>query len=727
MIDVSQGFRAAVTADTRRTTIRVDTDVVDPDLTVTGITASSEAAVSRSAQLRTHSDLIPYATLERNRWVLAGDRRIFRDDGAGERAADKIGFVSGLISGLDGTLSAPVTVTMELAYDGVLRAAAVYFSADPADGVPMDFAVEILTGETTAASWSVTGNIETESVCPEPLQIWNPTGLRLTVTAWSLPGRRVRLRQMIPGLHLRWTEDDLAEVEIRTEGDPSCASLPYGTAKIAVDNSDKTFEPRNKEGFFRSIQARQAVEFAVGVYVDGEPEWVPAGTYYQHSGGWSSSDNGLSIDWDLVDVVGLLAEKEFIVPDVLPTTLEGWVAAIVAQLGPNFAGRYSIDPAYAALPVTVEKKKSVRDAKVSDLLRYLGLITGTWPRADVRSGALTFEPLWDQGVSVTLENMQEYPNMSENDDVSTVTVTRPEIIDDETGDITEEEKTIYPGTNLAASHSIGVAPPFVFDRTAADRMYRQIIRQYGGNAYEITWRGDPSSEIGDVVTLALDQRHGASARVVEQTLSWSGGVLAGCKASLIQPEGYDSYGGTELLTESGAWTVPAGVTVLRLILVGGGWAGQDGDRGTDTQAGLDGYDGKGGHVYETGMNVRPGQVLPVVIGQGGQSWGETPGETTFGGLSSASGRAYDPGYTDIQSASCYGRPAVRDPLPNTGDGGAGGQGGRQGKSHTRKVKDDHGFVEEVVVWDVTPGDGGEGSPGASGCVRIYYDRQGVTS
>ena len=52
------------------------------------------------------------------------------------------------------------------------------------------------------------------------------------------------------------------------------------------------------------------------------------GRFYQAADGWKTGDNGLTIRWSLVDIVGLLTGRTFLVPDKLPTTLGGWVGAI---------------------------------------------------------------------------------------------------------------------------------------------------------------------------------------------------------------------------------------------------------------------------------------------------------------------------------------------------------------------------------------------------------------
>lgn len=58
--------------------------------------------------------------------------------------------------------------------------------------------------------------------------------------------------------------------------------------------------------------------------------------YYQYGDGWKTSNNDMSIDWSLVDIVGLVAERTYLPPTTLPTTLEGWISSVVSQLGDNF-------------------------------------------------------------------------------------------------------------------------------------------------------------------------------------------------------------------------------------------------------------------------------------------------------------------------------------------------------------------------------------------------------
>lgn len=721
MISVSDAYRAAVSADTRRTVVKVETDVTDPDLKYNDFSGVEESVISVHEQtLKNSHDISRYATLERNYWILDGSYDVFDDDYKQRENRDKIGFVSNNICPNSGVLPSPQVIEIALTYHGLLQAAEVMFSQDVNDGVPSDFTVDIWAGSVKVYSWSETDNKDATTQ-REGFEAYNPDRIVITIRKWSVPARRTRLRYVLPGLHLVWSGDDIASLSVQQNTDPSCATLPYGTAKLSIDNSGKKFEPRNKTGYFRSIQERQKVDIYIGLYANGNVEYKSIGSFYQKAGGWSTSDNGLSIDWELVDIIGILGDRKYVPLETIPKTLDGWASSLVAQLGENFAERYQVDAEYKDIPVTLKKWQAVKDSSVADMIRFLCLSTGTWPRADAETGYLTFEPLWDQGTRISLNDMANYPNMYENEDVSQVTITKPELIDKYTGKIDYEEENVFGGTNLASSKAINIETPFLVDEVDASRIFTWVISQFGGNAFDITWRGDPTAETGDVVTLELDESNAISARIIEQSFEYGTGVLANCKAKLIQPHGYWTYANGEKYTEDSVFTVPENVQVIKIIVVGGGRAGAPGSAGDFEEDGSDGADGIGGKILATEMNVVPGTNYSIRIGAGCENWFDTPGASCFGDISSDSGKNYTPAYTDILSGSAYGRKGVRSALPNTGDGGKGGKGGKKGKNHTGKKKDDYGFVEEITVVDRAPTPGTAGTHGASGCVVVYWN------
>lgn len=171
-----------------------------------------------------------------------------------------------------------------------------------------------------------------------------------------------------------------------------------------------------------------------------------------------------------------------------------------------------------------------------------------------------------------------------------------------------------------------------------------------------------------------------------------------------QPETTEYYDERVLLTGSGEWTVPEGVTNLRAVLIGGGQGGKCGqpgqaatagrsDSGTSSTSystdrrrsvsaqvgGVGGQGGDGGHpgaVYAEDLTPTPGQVIAYACGTGGVGGAYEPTTspdgadgtaTTFGALSSALGSYSDAGYYDAISGETYAAKGA--------DGIAGGDGG----------------------------------------------------
>lgn len=219
---------------------------------------------------------------------------------------------------------------------------------------------------------------------------------------------------------------------------------------------------------------------------------------------------------------------------------------------------------------------------------------------------------------------------------------------------------------------------------------------------------------------------------------------------------YDEH---ELLTGSGTWTVPEGVTEVRYVLIQGGQAGYNGANGeaggeggsfirTDSNSvklpdagqtastsasvsakggpagdgGTGGNAGSAGKVYQNTMEVTPGQVISYSCGTGGTTNGAMGGETTFGTESSASGGVLQAGYADIVTGIIYALPGT-----SGGDGGNGGSNGSYGEdvgnaSGGRGVSSDSGSESDTYTYsymyvvDATGSynHGGAGGGGAGG-------------
>ena len=730
MINSSEEYKQAIVARSRRIYMRAVVDISDPDLTYGDVIASSTAPWSKPEELHDKDINSParYATLENDRWVLDGSFKIFPDDYS---VPEKMGYALDELSGEDGTFETAQTITQEIENTDILQAFSLFFSDDSVDGYPVDFTVQVIQGSTAYFTKEVTGNTD-PALSFEGFTVYNPDKITISITKWSLPGRRLRLVEIVPGVFEQWSGSMLASFEASHNCDFSCITLPYGTVKLAIDNRSKRFEPRNKNGIFQSIEARQGIEIYIGVLLpSGAVEYKMLGVFYQHDDGWKTGDNGITIQWDLSDIVGLLADRTYIPPSTLPTTLSGWIASVVAQLGENFENCYQD---YASKSVTASSVDDVTGKKCGDIIRWACMVTGTWPRADAETGKLTAEPLWDQGNKVTLYNVLNYPTMKANTSIAAL------IFHLADGNDTE---FVVSGNATSSETTVTIENPFIHTTDQALTAARLMLSCYGGNLFELSGRGDPSSEIGDVDTIWLDESQATTARRMAQTFSISDGVLQGCQSKLLQADGSYLFEEFAVIRQDGKWKAPANVknNQLRVVIGSGGQGGGKGDNGYVHPVGIfpggeiesgygdKGIDGIGGKIWYGVITINPEQEFDVVLGAGGAPSdtfgvaGAMGGVTTFGAYSSEDGELYPNGYTDIANGQVFARSGVPVPLDGTGDGGAGGAGGDPGVAYWKE----HTYPDGTSDWDFKilqePGEGHPGAYGASGFVMVTWDKE----
>lgn len=180
-----------------------------------------------------------------------------------------------------------------------------------------------------------------------------------------------------------------------------------------------------------------------------------------------------------------------------------------------------------------------------------------------------------------------------------------------------------------------------------------------------------------------------------------------------QPESSEYFDERVILTGSGEWTVPEGVTSLRVVLVEHGADGLDGSNGasggsvslivTDAEAkpggtwsrqpgaggagGAGGEGGLGGRILSADLDVFSGTVFAY----------SADTETTFGTLSAQNGSRSDAGFTDPVTGDVFGKKGA--------DGSAGGDGGGGGSANSSN------FNPGENGTDVPPNTGGAGSEG----------------
>lgn len=174
---------------------------------------------------------------------------------------------------------------------------------------------------------------------------------------------------------------------------------------------------------------------------------------------------------------------------------------------------------------------------------------------------------------------------------------------------------------------------------------------------------------------------------LSNTLKADETLLVGFVPPKASAEYYDTM---ELIDEDTTWTVPDGVTSLRVVLIGGGSGGSGGASGEDGGRGIFGTKGRGkggsggvkgeagagGKIYQNNITVSPGNAFQVHIGNGGTGGngeeaptnGSDGGDTTFGELSSLNGSRSENGFYEQTSGITYAKPGEAGIPGGNGDG-----------------------------------------------------------
>lgn len=212
-----------------------------------------------------------------------------------------------------------------------------------------------------------------------------------------------------------------------------------------------------------------------------------------------------------------------------------------------------------------------------------------------------------------------------------------------------------------------------------------------------------------------------------------------------QPETTEYFDERVVLTGSGSWTVPDGVTSYTRVLIGGGTGGGYGGDGgssspqkitwTDTPlsttyhytaywdtggaGGAGGSGGAGGKVLvETVQDAVPGTSVAYACGTGGAS-GSAGSATTMGGSTSASGSSSAGGYTDTVTGEVF-----------AATGKTGIAGGRGGGMPTTKPPAS-GWQYPVAAGSVTDENGtvwsGGGTQTEDGQIKVSGSKSSGTA
>ena len=729
MINVGEDFKEGVVAQSRRVKLKAIVDLTPTGIVFGSVNGSEQSVNSKSDQIH-NKDFDSYRAIssELNRWIIDEPFNAYT-----RLLTSETGYET--VERFDEEGNGNFFVEVNFSNVPILQGCHIFFPNNTTDGFGVDFVLTIKSGDSVLFSRTYTNNTESD-IFIYGFTIYYPTSIRLDVSKWSIPNRRMRIPEFVVGEYDVWFDDKFATFNIQQRSSFTAFSLPYTTCEVEIDNSKRIFDPTNKQGMFLSLEERQPIELYASV---NSVKYYPIGTYYHYSGGWKTGNSTLSLKWNLVDLIGLLVDRKFDTSGFTPPTiLKEWIHAIVAQLGEKFADLYEVPDEYANIPITTTLDK-IKNHTCGEILQWACQATQTWPRA-VSNGKLyvgKFERYGQSDLDLTVklsyDNLNKYPVLKANDDIARLDYR-----------LNDSDTYSVAGTSDSSPTTQSIDNPFITTESAANTSALYSLQFYGGNKIETTGRGNPSQEVGDLVYVEMSKGSYQAARVIEQTFQVNNHIMQSCQTVLLAVDNSATYDSFEVITEGDTdnpyiWTVPGNLALdgdvgkIKIVLVQAGWTGGHGAWKSiipwDPDA--NGEPGPGGRIrVMNDVVVTRGMNLEIVIGkaappddtQNAKEGGHSTITINGSVFSSQQGTQYTNGLVEPISAKILGRSTQEYPAQNSGDGGGAGTEG-QAIHHDATPETEYDYAKPAYDELVYPT---QGVKGADGCVIICYATEEVS-
>lgn len=282
--------------------VEVFYDIADPDALVDASASDNGSIyIANTPQIVSGvaKDIVPYATLERNIWLLDGSRKIIPESDYGDT-----GYVSDILSnetcGFDKIpiveisfteVHAPVIPGITITWGEVYNEYAE------------NFRVTAYNGATLVAEKTVIDNKSVVSVVE--LDIENYDLIRIEILKWCLPYHRARISNVFIGINRIYTKTDLLEFEHLQEVDPLNAKLPKISVRFGIDNTSDEYNPNNEAGMSKYLMERQEIRTRYGYKLGDSIEWIDGGVFYLSE--WEAPQNGISANFEARDLLEFMS------------------------------------------------------------------------------------------------------------------------------------------------------------------------------------------------------------------------------------------------------------------------------------------------------------------------------------------------------------------------------------------------------------------------------------
>ena len=291
----------------------VSESFVEVKLTLTDPDAFADAAatdngniyISNTEQVTSEvdKDIVPYATLERNLWVLDGDRKIIPQSNYGD-----CGYIGNTLSNAQCVFENPpvLSVGFSKVHDKLISGLTITWGS-AYDEYATNFTIIAYNGDDVSGTKDVVGNTDTKSVVF--MDIVNYDRIEIIINEWCLPYRRPRIEEILIGIEKTYGKKDIFSYSHSQEVDPISATLPKMDISFSVDNTDDTYNPNNLDSLSKYLIERQELKVRYGYKLGDKVEWIDSGTFYMSE--WDAPQNGITATFKARDMLEFMTSAYY--------------------------------------------------------------------------------------------------------------------------------------------------------------------------------------------------------------------------------------------------------------------------------------------------------------------------------------------------------------------------------------------------------------------------------
>ena len=305
MIAVSNAWKAAQSGTLVPVSdIRIEYNVTDPGVQdEAASTAATAEEIFSSVENVVNDDALNeplYATLEHNLWLLNKSHSVLS-----EVSAPMDGFVSKNLSNGNGVFEEipTIVITFSQVHTNNVPGLSIRWS-QAYEEYATRFRITVYNGETVVKTINVVDNRSVTLNVLESISGYDK--LVLEVLEWCKPHHRARLMEVLIGVKQVYTKNDLMGFSHEQSADLLSGALPKNSIVFELDNSDNRWNPDNPVGAEQYLIQRQTLVVRYGFLINGEMEWIRAGTFYMSE--WDTPSNGITASFTARDLLEFCTE-----------------------------------------------------------------------------------------------------------------------------------------------------------------------------------------------------------------------------------------------------------------------------------------------------------------------------------------------------------------------------------------------------------------------------------